>query len=491
MIALADRIRRFVLLGACLTSLSCGDGGGTNGASAPPAPAPVAGPTFASTTSVNVEENSTGPLYQAAASSPRGAPVTYSIAGGADGARFQMATDGQLRFFSPPKYDLPTDSDKNNIYVVQISANDGTASSTLSLNVTVLNSREGVFVRRVGTGFVDPVSAYPYSDSVVIVAESGGSIYSLNPQTGEKTLVLKIPEIGAPVRILSAIAGNDYSVNRTLLVMYVTFSNDVFVSRFAQSGSTIRQTPLGTMFFVASATNPRGWINFDQSTNGHLLIAYSDDNGSSQEDNSRSGKIFRSVARTGDPYAGASLPIEFADVTAVAKGLHRPACAIIFPLAGDLSALLIADRGQNLFEEINLHQISPSRSNFGWPFKEGNQAVNGIPPSGLIDPIITYNRTPNQAEQGIVCMVNVSSAYPSLMGQFVFVDRSGAIYSLPNGSLASSANNGTRFAMQDLERRDADFAPDAGTIDRPVSFMTGLTPRMYLLDADGEVFRVE
>ena len=51
--------------------------------------------------------------------------------------------------------------------------------------------------------------------------------------------------------------------------------------------------------------------------------------------------------------------------------------------------------------------------------------------------------------------------------------------------------DGELHGAADLEDRTADFVPDAGTIDSPVGFATDEMGRFYILDADGEVFRVD
>lgn len=42
-----------------------------------------------------------------------------------------------------------------------------------------------------------------------------------------------------------------------------------------------------------------------------------------------------------------------------------------------------------------------------------------------------------------------------------------------------------------LERRETDFTPDAGAIDRPVQVASSAAGVVYILDEDGEVFRVD
>lgn len=69
--------------------------------------------------------------------------VTWSIAGGADAARFAIGSNGQLAFLSAPDFENPGDADHNNSYLVDIKAQDAAGnSSTQSVTVTVSNVDE-------------------------------------------------------------------------------------------------------------------------------------------------------------------------------------------------------------------------------------------------------------------------------------------------------------------------------------------------------------
>jgi len=68
-------------------------------------------------------------------------PVTWSLDGGADAAKFTInPTTGAITFNTAPDFELPTDSDGNNTYVVRIKATDAAGNvSTQTFTVTVLN----------------------------------------------------------------------------------------------------------------------------------------------------------------------------------------------------------------------------------------------------------------------------------------------------------------------------------------------------------------
>lgn len=96
-------------------------------------------PSFTSSASVSVAEN-TEEVVTVTVTDPDTASATFSISGGADSSKFNInSTTGELVFINAPDYEHPGDADTNNIYVVQVSATDGTNSANQTLNVTVTN----------------------------------------------------------------------------------------------------------------------------------------------------------------------------------------------------------------------------------------------------------------------------------------------------------------------------------------------------------------
>lgn len=79
-------------------------------------------------------------------------PVTWSISGGLDQARFTInSITGALTFINNPDFENPSDSDLNNTYIVTIRATDSSGlTSTQTLTVTILD------VLETGTGTMRP-----------------------------------------------------------------------------------------------------------------------------------------------------------------------------------------------------------------------------------------------------------------------------------------------------------------------------------------------
>jgi hypothetical protein len=105
----------------------------------PPQITSLGGGDFASTT---VPENQTA-VTDIDAVDPDGDPITYSVAGGADAARFAIdRSTGFLTFAVPPDFEHPADADLNNVYEVTVAASDGSLSDSQSLSVTVTDVSE-------------------------------------------------------------------------------------------------------------------------------------------------------------------------------------------------------------------------------------------------------------------------------------------------------------------------------------------------------------
>ncbi|MHC4988470.1 MAG: cadherin domain-containing protein, partial [Planctomycetota bacterium] len=91
---------------------------------------------------LNVAENQTA-VTTVAASDDEDTP-TFSITGGADQAKFSIDTNtGVLTFVAAPDFETPTDSDTDNIYIVEVTADDGNGGTDIqTITVAVTNVNE-------------------------------------------------------------------------------------------------------------------------------------------------------------------------------------------------------------------------------------------------------------------------------------------------------------------------------------------------------------
>jgi hypothetical protein len=98
-----------------------------------------ASPVLTSPDTASVPENSTAVLHITATDADVPAqPLTFSITGGPDQARFTLTPNGNLSFVTAPNFEAPVDSNADNIYLVQVTVSDGQGGSAVqNLTITV------------------------------------------------------------------------------------------------------------------------------------------------------------------------------------------------------------------------------------------------------------------------------------------------------------------------------------------------------------------
>ncbi|MGQ0661467.1 PQQ-dependent sugar dehydrogenase [Sphingosinicella sp.] len=498
-----------------LTSLlaSCGGGGGGAPQPAPP-PAGNAPPAFTSAATANVAENSTGTIYQATATDPDGNPLTFGISGGADGLRFTITTAGALAFATPPDFEAPADADSNNVYLVTLSVSDGTTSTTLNLAVTVTNAGpDGFRVARVGTGFAAPLFLAPVPDSSgrVFVVQQAGLIRILNPATGAIA--------GAPFLDVSAAttttgergllgfaAAPDFLTSGIFYVFLTNLAGNIEVRRYRTLAGNRDVADPATADLILTIPHPGfsnhngGWIGF--GPDGFLYVATGDGggggdpNGNGQNRNTLLGKLLRidvaSDAFPADPARDYAIPAgnPFAGGGGApevwAYGLRNPFRNSFDSATGQL---WIGDVGQGAREEIDLMRATDGGANFGWNVVEGTANFTGPPQAGFTAPVAEYShgsgpREGNSVTGGYVYRGPVEG----LRGQYFFADFIRPnIWSFP----ISRISLGSTLASSQFILRNADFVPNAGTINNVASFGVDQAGNLYIVDYDGEIFRIE
>jgi Ca2+-binding RTX toxin-like protein/type III secretion system FlhB-like substrate exporter len=101
---------------------------------------------------ISIAENSTA-VATVAATDQDGTAPSYSLAGGADAALFQInAVTGALSFISAPDFENPADANHDGVYDVIVQAGDGSLSDqqTLAVTVTNLNDNAPVIISNGG-----------------------------------------------------------------------------------------------------------------------------------------------------------------------------------------------------------------------------------------------------------------------------------------------------------------------------------------------------
>jgi glucose/arabinose dehydrogenase len=279
-----------------------------------------------------------------------------------------------------------------------------------------------------------------------------------------------------------------FATNRRFFVNYTNPGGDTHIAEF-RAGSADAADPASerVLLVVAQpfANHNGGGLAFDNS--GRLLIALGDggSGGDPQNNGQRLdtllGKILRIDVDGAAPYG---LPADNPFLgTAGARGeiwafgLRNPFKIAIDRPTGDL---YIGDVGQNRVEEIDVAAV-PRRGgeNYGWRLTEGSQCYNpssGCDRSGLTPPVYEYGHAEGCSVTGGV--VYRGCRVPALAGSYFF------------GDFCSGLVRSFRLASgQASELRD--WSSGLRGVDAPSSFGLDAAGEVYIVDYDGELYRLE
>ena len=130
-------------------------------------------PIVTGNTEVSYPEAGTGVVDAYTATDQDGGSVTWSLAG-TDRGDFSISATGVLTFRNPPNFEAPADANRNNEYRVTVRANDGAATGTTAVKVTVTD--------------VNEPPAFPNETVILTIAENtvagrniGGRIVAADP----------------------------------------------------------------------------------------------------------------------------------------------------------------------------------------------------------------------------------------------------------------------------------------------------------------------
>lgn len=469
---------------AALALSGCGGGG----SSSAPAPPTNAAPQFTSPATATIAENTAGTVLTLSASDANGDPVTFAITGGPEAGFFRVSGNQlQLARSLTLNYDAFADSDRDNIYQVTVTASDGRgASASQNIAVTVTNDREGIAVTRILTGLGEVVgmAATGVTDRELIVGMRNGTYVRFEgSRSANEPAPAPIDFFGAPVLGLVML---DISWGPANAGAFTGL-----VAMFASStGVSLQRSPNGinaeaTLAF-GDGRSAVGSIAF--TSGGEGLAALGDAGGTLAQLDSPPrengfGKLFRM-----EPGSGASL--RSFDANPIGRGLQAPGGFAIVSNATFGNLVALADRGSQSEHEFSLfpQNLGGGMLNFGWPFLEGSVTRQPGAPSDVVVPSLTYPFGSSRFQgRGIVMGAAYTGTIPGLANQFVFGDTSGAVWSITTAALQP----GVPRNASNMELRSEDFMPDAGRIDGVVKILTDPSGVLYLLDRDGEVFRVD
>lgn len=464
---------------------SCGGGGGSGGSGG--GSASNRAPQITSAAAASLVENSAASL-PLTASDPDGDAVTFAITGGADAAIFQLS-GANLQFRQAPDFERPTDSNRDNVYNLTVTAQDSRGASTSAdIAITVSNSKEGIAVTRIATGFTDPAAASflvtrdltnVASTGRIAVARANGEIYNIDGATGAQTLLADM-FAGRPRGRLLAMTfkGGATGFYSGLYAIGQEPDGRVFLQRYTvNSIEELEILPSGSPVVTASLfTGPAS-----SAPGGNLYVTLSDEVGTlAQNPASPLGKLI--FLEEQDPFAGASVRA-FYIARIIGSGIRRSGGAGAFN-----GEILLSDQGGSLEHELTSFLPNARPLDFGWPGREGTQGIGNNPPAAINGPRLVYGfGTGPDRGTGIIYGGLYRGPIADLDNRFVFGDRSGIIWSVKFADLAS----GSLLGLPQMDRRTEDFVPNVGRIEAPVGFAIDDQNRMFILDSDGELFRID
>jgi glucose/arabinose dehydrogenase len=304
--------------------------------------------------------------------------------------------------------------------------------------------RAPVFV----SGFTAPVAFVqdPSDLSVQFVVEQAGRIRAIRGGVLQGSPFLDLSDVvlsGGERGLLDLAFPPDYATSGRFFVNFTRRPDgNTVVARFRRSANPLVADPSSRFDLVWStgqAFIPQPFANHNGGClvfgpDGFLYIGLGDGGSGNDPDNNAQrtdrllGKILRIDVRVPDghpqgfvvPAGNAGLPRP--EIWSL--GLRNPwKFSFDDPAFGGTGAMVIADVGQNAWEEVNYEPAGRSGRNYGWRNREGaHDNVQSIQPSvlPLVDPIFEYGHGVGQSISG--GYVYRGPSMPGDRGRYFFAD---------------------------------------------------------------------
>ncbi len=360
---------------------------------------------------------------------------------------------------------------------------------------------------RIASGLSNPVYLVAPPDDfnrAFVLARISGEISVLNLTTGAFNAApfLTVPDVTGEG--LQGLAFHpEYDINGYFYVYHFTHTPDrTVVKRFTRSANDPDLADPLSGLTILEIDQPfenhnGGWIGF--GPDGYLYVPLGDGGfGCDPDNNSQNPEtLLGSLLRLdvdhddfpADPLRNYAVPADNPFVAqagrdeAWAYGLRNPFRSSFDRLTGDL---YLGDVGQGTREEIDYQPATSSGGeNYGWKVREGSIATPtcgsaGPPPPGNVDPIYDYaHGTGSNQGNSVTGGYVYRGPGAEIQGKYFFAD-------FVNSRIWSfEAVTGAGFTDWTTP-----FVPDAGSIDLPVSFGEDGAGYLYIVDLDGEIFRV-
>jgi glucose/arabinose dehydrogenase len=280
------------------------------------------------------------------------------------------------------------------------------------------------------SGLSSPVAFVqdPGDATIQYVLQQGGRIRLIRNGALQSTPFLDLTSSiasGGERGLLGMALPSDYATSGRFYVNFTNPNGDTVIARFRRSSSNPLVADASSRFDLQWSTGERVIRQPFSNHNGGSLVFGPDgylyigmgDGGSgndpqhlAQNMGSLLGKMLRIdvsvpdshpagfVVPLDNPFRGGSAP----EIWSI--GLRNPwKFSFDDPTRGGTGAMLIADVGQNAWEEVDYEPAGRSGVNYGWRNREGaHDNVTSLPPAfqPLVDPIYEYPRSMGQSVTG-------------------------------------------------------------------------------------------
>ena len=342
----------------------------------------------------------------------------------------------------------------------------------------------------VATGLEQPLYlTAPAGDQRLFVVEKTGRIRIVKDGVLRPTPFLDLSgavSTGGEQGLLSMAFHPEYASNGFFYVDYTDTNGDTHVERYTVSSGDPDVADPATakpILFVGQpfANHNGGLVLF--GGDGKLYIGMGDGGsagdpfGNGQSLGTLLGKILRIDVDAGDPYA---VPPDnpFVDRAGArgeiwAYGLRNP---WRFSFDATTNRLYVADVGQDAWEEVNVAPADEGGQNYGWNIMEGLHCygASSCDQNGLTLPVLEYGHTDGCSITG--GYVYRGSLAPAVAGEYFYSD-------FCSGFVRSFSFDGGTVSGQTTW--------DVGDIGNVQSFGEDAAGELYVLSANGTVYRVE